>query len=220
MQYTVNLTAGQTWRQQTAGGYFLLMSIAGAASIQVRLVAKGGQELENILSAGRGLKARMPAGQQFEAIEFTAAAPCAVTFIISDGFVDIDVVDGAVVTANIAGLPLPVSNDRGSPGNLLYVSAVTASDAPATAVLNDAPVACGPAIAVLAAANANRRALRFTNFGPDPVALGAPGLTWANRCIVLQVGDSWVEERAANLAWSGITDAAKAASVGVQEVLA
>jgi hypothetical protein len=37
---------------------------------------------------------------------------------------------------------------------------------------------------------------------------------------VLEAGDLWIEESAANLAWFGITDAGGAASVTVQQVLA
>ncbi|RVU46100.1 hypothetical protein [Rubrivivax rivuli] len=71
---------------------------------------------------------------------------------------------------------------------------------------------------VIAAANAARRTLRICNLGPDPVAIGAAGLTWAQRCIVLLAGDVWVEDRGGNLAWSGICEAGKNASVTWQGV--
>jgi hypothetical protein len=72
------------------------------------------------------------------------------------------------------GTPIQVSNDRGSPGNLLYVSGVSVADAPAVANSNGVAVACGPAAVVVAAANANRRALCLLNLGPDPVAIAQP----------------------------------------------
>jgi hypothetical protein len=79
-------------------------------------------------------------------------------------------------------------------------------------------VAVGAAAVVVKAANVNVRRARFYNIGPDPVALGSAGITWANRTLVLNAGDTWVEDNAGNLAWSGICAATKTASVTVQEI--
>jgi hypothetical protein len=98
-------------------------------------------------------------------------------------------------------------------------SEVTYADAPAVTLTDNAAVAVTNIEAALVAANASRRGLRITNIGTDPVAIGFTGITWAKRCIVLDVGDTWIEERAANLAWSAICDAAKTASVTVQQVI-
>lgn len=217
MQITVNLTAGQWVNQATAGLFFVLLDAGAAGAIELRFM-RGTQPIEEVRTARRGFKARTPQG--FTHIMLRAVANTTAEIIISEGAVDIDVIDGASVLATIQGLPLPVSNDRGTPGNLMHVTAVTVADAPATSTTNAAPVAAGPVAAVVVAANAARRAVRFTNLGPDAVALGAAGLAWANRCIVLEVGDTWIEDRAANLAWSAITDAGKAASVARQEVIA
>ena len=94
------------------------------------------------------------------------------------------------------------------------------ADAPAVTLQDNAAVAVAAVAVGLVAANPARRGLRFTNVGADPVALGFTGITWAKRCIVLNAGDTWIEDRAANLAWAAICDAAKAASVTVQEVIA
>jgi hypothetical protein len=118
------------------------------------------------------------------------------------------------------GNPIYVVNDRGTPGNLLHVTGVSLSDAPAVSVTNNAAVACSDVAAVVIAADTDRREIRFLNLGPDPVAIGAAGITWAARTIVLEQGDIWIEDRGANLAWSGITDTGDAADVTVQEVLA
>lgn len=94
-------------------------------------------------------------------------------------------------------------------------AAVTLQDNAATAVASTA--------VALVAANPSRRSLRITNLGPDPVALGAAGITWVKRCIVLNAGastgDTHFEDNAANLAWYAICDAGKSASVTTQEVL-
>lgn len=216
MQLTVNLPANQWVQQATAGDYFVLLDTGAVSAVELRF-CKGTLELESVRTARRGLKARTTIG--FSHIYLRAASATAVEVVISDGAVDVDTIDGSTVNVT-AATPLPVSNDRGSPGNLLYVSGVTVADAPATSIANVAPVACSSVIATIAAVNAARRAVRFTNLGPDPVAIGAAGLTWANRCIVLEVGDTWNEDRAANLAWSAICDTAKTASVTRQDVIA
>jgi len=219
VQFTLNLSAGVPARQQTRGSYFLILSTGAAASVGLRLLA-GTAELESLNSAKRGTKARVASGQ-FDTVELTSAVDAVVEVVISDGLVDIDLFSDASVNATIVNpLPVPVSNDRGTPGNLLHVAAVTVADAPAVAASSAAPVAVTDAGAALVAADADRRALRVLNQGPDPVAIVPPGGTWAQRVIVLEVDDVWVEDRAANLAWAAITDAAKAASVSVQEVTA
>lgn len=218
MQQTANLTANLRTRVDVAGRHLLVLSTGAAASIELWIYREN-DELENIRTAMRGFKARVPDG--FTRFEVRSSVDAVCEFVVSNGVVDFDFITGTSVLATIAGpLPLPVSNDRGSPGNLLYVAGVSLADAPAVAIVNGAAVVCGPVATVVKTANANARALRFHNIGPDPVALGAAGITWAARCVLLQAGDLWVEERAANLAWSAITDAARTASVVVQEVTA
>lgn len=217
MEFQINLKAGQWSRQQTAGRLFFLIDTGAAASVELRLEVPGDDE--EFSQAKRGLKARLQGGM-FQAVQLRSTVDCVARFVISQNDIDFSDADGATVKVQNTGTPIQVSNDRGTPGNLLYVSGVSLADAPATALTNGGPVACTPAGVVVAAANANRRALRFLNLGPDAVALGGAGLTWAKRAIVLEVGDLWIEDRAANVAWTAITDAAKSASVNVQEVVA
>ncbi len=218
MQLFQNLTAGQRVKIDTAGRFFLLVDTGAASSIEVKLDLPG-QNDELIQQARAGFRARLMTAR-FARVFLMAAVDCQVEIIISDNDVDFSFRDGAEVNATIVNpLPVPVSTDRGTgPGNLLYVTGVSINDAPAVAVSANAAVAAGPVSAVVAAADANRRELRFQNLGPDPVALGPAAMTWAQRVIVLQPGDIWTETRAANLAWSAITDAAKAASVSWQGV--
>lgn len=207
MQFTINLAAGVRQRQQTGGRLFVLISTGAAPSLGVTLW-RNTYPLEEITQATRGFKARTADPAGFSYVDLVAPVDCQVSFVISDGAVDFDFVSGSTVTVgNTLGNPVPVT-------------AVTVSDAPAVSASNGVAVACSDVAAVVVAANANRRELRLANIGADQVAIGAAGITWANRCIVLNPGDLWVETRGANLAWSGITDAAKSASVTAQEVLA
>lgn len=219
MQYSVNLTGGADWViQHTAGMQFALLSTGVAASVEVRL-RRNSETLEEVRTASRGFRARMDS-MQFSHVELKAAVDCTVEISITEVGIDFDFTEGATVNAVIQGLPLAVSNDRGSPGNPMNVVGVTINDSPATGLTTSLPVAVTSAGASLASASAARREVRFTNFGPDPVAIGPSNQTWAKRAIVLEVGDTWVEDRGANLQWAGITDAGKTASVGVQGLTA
>lgn len=222
MQFLLNLAAGQRIRQQTPGRYFMIVSADVDTPVQIDMWA-GSRLLESITTARAGFKARMPADVAggFTHVELQADVNVALQVVISDGLVDFDFFAGANVNATIVGPnPLPVQNDRGAPANPVYVSGITYSDAPATSLSDKAAVAVNDTADLIVAANANRKALRIANLGTDPVALGAAGITWAKRCIVLEAGDVWIEERGANLEWYAITNTGLSASVTAQEVLA
>ena len=218
MQQTVNLAAGVRTRVESSGSTLVVVSTGAVANVELWIM-QGSQELEYIRTAPRGFRARM-GSSRFTHVELRATANTVVEVVLSDGVVDFDFITGTTVQASIVGLPLQVSNDRGSPGNLLYVAGVTVNDSPATSGVDGAAVACSAAQVLILAANAARRQITFTNIGTDPVTLGSTGILWANRCIVLQSGDSYVEDRSANLAWYGICDVAKTASVTTRAVLA
>lgn len=221
MQYTLNLPANTSIRQGTSGSFFLLTDTGAATSIDVTFKVHA-QVAEHVTVAKRGLKATLQHGQHFTGIEFFSTVACVVTFIISDGVVDISQLDGANVNATIANaLPLPVSNDRGSPGLPVYVNGTIAGVPTALAIADDAAVAVTAALTALVTANANRIRLIFTNLdATNPVTIGGAGLTWAKRAVVLNPGDTWIEDKAANLAWWAICNTALTASVAVQEVTA
>lgn len=214
MQHNINLAAGVKTSVGLQGSYLVMYDMGASGVLEVAVFA-GNEELERITEAARGMSLE---GTRFDKIELTAANDCTVKLIVSDGRIRMGTSDGANVNATIIGQPIDVVNDRGAPANPVYVSGITYSDAPATSNTNAAPVACSPVIASVAAADATCKSLRLCNLGPDPVAIGAAGLTWANRAVVLDVGDVWLEDRGANLAWYAITDAAKSANVTVQRV--
>lgn len=115
------------------------------------------------------------------------------------------------------------SGDAGSrrfSGEVVVMGGVTIAPNLAATLQNNAALAITSLGANIANAAPARRSVRFTNIGLDPVAIGAPGLTWANRCVVLNPGDGWVEDNGANLGWFAICDTAKTATITAQEVLA
>ncbi len=218
MQYTITLQAGIAKRQEFQGSTLVLLDTGIASAIDMTVEVTG-FPAEEMRGVKRGLKMLTPG---FTGARFLSSVNTTIEVIASPANISVNYQDGAAVQATIAAsdVTVPVSNDRGAPGTPVYVSGITYSDAPATAITDNAAIAVTSAGAALIAANANRKAARFTNIGTDPVAIGTTGITWAKRCIVLEAGDTWVEERASNIAWSAITDATKTASVTVQEVLA
>lgn len=215
MQYTINIPANQEIRAQISGRTLALLSTGAAASVDIKIEITG-FAVEELRGQKRGFKVRTPG---FDGVRLFSTV--ATTIEVFTSVADIELsLEGQTVSANITNTPLAVVPDRGAPGNPVYVSGVTYTDAPATSMLNTGPVAVAAVAVSVMAANAARKAARFTNVGTDAVALGATGITWAKRCIVLEPGDVWSEDSAANLQWFAICDTAKTASVNVQEVMA
>ena len=231
MQYTITLAAGVEQRQEFQGKTLVILSTGAAPQIDMK-VELAGYAVEEMRGIKSGLKM---VSQGFTGAKFFSTVACTIEVIVSSANISVNYQEGSTVNANIIGtVPVAaaadfpvtiagtvnVSNDRGSLGNPVNVVGITYTDAPAVTLQDNAAIAVTDAGAALVAANANRRGLRFTNIGTDPVAIGFTGITWAKRCIVLNAGDTWIEDRAANLAWAADCDTAKTASVTVQEVIA
>ena len=214
MQYTINLLAGIAKRQEFSGQTLVLLDTGAAPSIDIS-IENSGFVVEELRGVKHGLKLQAPG---FTSAKFTAPVDCVIQVIVSNANISVNYTEGQTVNAVIVGVPV-VSNDRGAPGTPVYVSGITYADAPAVTLQDNAAVSVTDAGAALVAANANRRGLRFTNIGTDPVTIGATGITWAKRCIVLNAGDTWIEDRAANMAWAADCDTSKTASITIQEVI-
>lgn len=215
-QYSCNVKANVPFPLGVVGSYFSILETGSAGFVGMRIM-RGSQEVEQVRTARRGLQARVR--EKFNSVELRSTIDTTVEVIVSDGEVEVDSTDGASVLATIANTPLPVVNDRGTPGVPMHVVGLTANDAPATGMAEPAAVAVNAAITPLVGADVTRRSVRFHNQGANPVAIGGAGLTWAKRAIVVQPGDIWIEDRAGNLALYAICDAGQATTVGVQGVL-
>lgn len=223
MQIKVPLKAGENTRISLNCKALLLASTGVASSVNVTVEFRGNQQPEAMGDLVRGFKIRLlDTSDMMETIVLVAPVDCVVTLLTSNQNIDFNFSDGLKVTATIdpSQLPLATANDKGAPGNPVYVSGITYSDAPATALVDNVAVSVTATGAAVLAALGTRKSIRFANLGPDPVAIGFTGITWAKRAIVLNAGDVWLEDRAANLAWAAITDTAKTASVTAQEVRA
>jgi hypothetical protein len=223
MQIKVPLNAGENTRVSLNCKSLLLASTGVASTVNVMVEFRGNQQPESMGDLVRGFKIRLldPA-ELMETIVLVAPVDCVVTLLTSNQNIDFNFSDGLKVTATIdpSQLPLATANDKGAPGNPVYVSGITYSDAPAAALVDNVAVSVTATGAAVLAPLSARKSIRFANLGPDPVAIGFTGITWAKRSIVLNAGDVWLEDRAANMAWAAITDTAKTASVTAQEVRA
>lgn len=216
MEKKINLVAGQWGELPGPGRNFVLLGTGAAPSVDLEFV-RDNWPIGAVSAVERGFSLRVEG--RISSVRVRAAVNAQVSCFLSDEAAAVSFPDSGSVDATIIGpLPLPVVNDRGAPGNPVYVSGVTYSDAPATAIVDRSAVAVTDAGATILAASATRKKARFCNLGPDAVTLGTTGHTWAKRCIVLDAGDVWIEEHAANLAWTAITNTATTASVTAQEV--
>lgn len=224
-QITLQLQANVWSETAVQGDRVALLSMANLAgvpiaSVNLEVVAtRGGRQVFD--NAPRGLKVRLlPAAGELVLVRLRAAVAAVVSFVASDQ-VEIDQTgDGNTVqVSNAPGGVLQVANDRGAVGNPVYVSALTGGT-PAVSMTHSGPIAVAGAAVNILAALTTRKTVRIGNIGAGAVALGPIGITWADRAVVLQPGDVWFEDQAANLAWYAIADGTTAASITLQEVLA
>jgi hypothetical protein len=217
MRYNIHLTAGIPVKQFFRGRGLSLVSTGTAAEVNVKVYGSDVQNVEDFGGCDSKFSVYYQDGGEFTGAEFESTVDTVIEVLVSRARVTIT--DGNNITATLdAGqIPLPVQTQQGDTiGNPLFVTGLTLSETPANTVTDNAAVAAGPVAAQVLAADATRLEIVFCNLGPDPVALGMVGITWAKRCIVLGAGDTYTEWRAAAKAWYAITDAGLAGSVTTQ----
>jgi hypothetical protein len=199
-RYSIPIGAGAEVRLPYPGKMVQVVDTGAASSVNLTIEWGDQQNAENIGAVYDSFKIK--SDRPFSGLIISTAVGCTVDLIISLQDISLE-------------------STRGSaPGLPMYVSGLILGDTPAAAHANGAPIACGAAAVAILAANANRLEYRATNNGADPVAIGAPGITWANRALILAPGDTWIETKGAALAWEAICDAAKTASLNIQELTA
>lgn len=207
--------------------YLTVQSLGGAAGVDIDLEVAGFSQ-ESIRNVHE--RDRISVGSTtFEAATFTAPINCTIEVFASMIDLRLNNAEGSGVQATIAGPlplpvaingpdPLPVATSRGDTAlNPFFVSGAVLGDTPAGTITDHATAAVSDVAALVLAADATRLEAVFYNQGADPIALGMLGITWAKRAIVLEVGESWVESRAAAKAWYAIAAATKTATLGMQE---
>lgn len=224
---SITLQAGKP-KRQTFGvvRYLTITDLGASASVDLNVEVSNFAQ-ESVRNRKIGDRIAVPDG--FDSATFIAPVDCVIEVFASLIDLRINNNDGSTVNANIVGTvpvnvtgpnPLPVATTRGgAPGTPFFVTGLTYQDTPAASLLDLPGVAVADVAVQVAPANAVVLERRFTNIGAEAVAIGAAGITWAKRCLVIQPGETWVEVKGAALAWYGITDAGGAgAVVNVQEL--
>ena len=116
---------------------------------------------------------------------------------------------------SVTGLPqMPVDAVPVSiPGGVAVTAHVAAS------ATNAGTVAVTATETALTAATPGCTEISFCNRGANPVAIGAPGLTWASRVYELAIGDILTRATGANLAWAAICNTGNATTVAIEKVM-
>lgn len=225
---STKLLAGQRTPFGIAGSVLLIQSADQGNNIAVRFLTGAAVNAE-VDQVGTAFKAKPANG--FTGVDMLATVDTNVTFIISDGDVDLHMSSLGVQITNTSGNPVPVSlvAEPGAPVPVTVQGSVNVTGATLTAT-DVGIVPAGVAIAeagstvvgiggtahVLAAAAGRKRAI-FYNAGNGKIALGgAAGLTFATAAIILQPGDAWKETDAPQLDWYAISDAGS--TVNIQTV--
>jgi hypothetical protein len=202
MRYNIQLQANVRAKQFFRGKMVAIMDVGAASGVNLQLFGGGGEQaIEDFGEVGKNFGVYSP-DAHYTGAEFLSTVNTTIEIIVTNSRVE--VIDGANLTVTISPTSLPLET----------------IDQPASAFTDAAAVPVAALAVQIMAASATRIEARIANIGIDPMAIGAVGLTWAKRNIVLLPGDVWVETRAPQLAWYGICDTGKTASATVQELTA
>lgn len=207
-QISQAIGAGGSWRLQTGGDYFRILS--SPDPVDVVFYGISGAEVARATQMDEGFYLR-PAGG-FAGVLITSATAQTVKIMIlqGDGGYDHFNVD---ITSALQAIAVNISGAAAMDINPGQFVGIQQGDT----ITDNAAVNVGVAATALAAASATRKSLRFTNAGTVDVYLGGAGVTTANGAIKIAAGQTWVEDDGAAAAWYGISGTA-GQSVRVQEI--
>ncbi len=222
----VKVVANQEVPDSEGGTLLVLQSLSAGEEVEITWLDARGSRAGTVKGVTPGRKYRPGFTFSGYLVKGTEAADA--RFIIAGGDADAELAESTVLVTNDSANAVPV--DLGAVvvadrvqvdigGGAINVTADNVGLVPnGVSISEPAAVAVTDALTAVLAADADALSVRLYNQGPDPVAIGGAGLTWAKRAVVLEAGDSFVEEVAAALALSAICDAGGAATLGVQVV--
>jgi hypothetical protein len=225
------LTAGVPTQFQVKGKVLQIVSSGQSAGLTVQFL-QGNQIAYTVNGALSGWKLTPQGG--FDSITLASATAGTVAALVTNGDIDVQILENASAITNTPANPVPVSlvSEPGAPvevtitgANTIEVTAtnvginntvdnpVPVTPTQAASVVEVAPVVVGAAVGALIAAAA-RRALRVRNAGTGLLAIGGnAALTLAQAVIVLNPGDVWEETLAPSAAWYAVSDTGTTAAV-------
>lgn len=188
-QFIQTVGVNSIWQLQTGGTYFRLVECPSPVDIKF---FKASTEVATATQMDTGFYLK-PAGG-FDRIDISSAAAQEIKIMVIDG-------DGGYDHFNV--------DITSALASLRIEQADTISDL--------ASVAVGVAATALVAADATRKALRFTNAGASDIYIGGAGVTVASGAVKIGPGQTWIEDQAAPAAWYGVSSAA-AQTLKIQEL--
>lgn len=194
--------------RDTQGGTVLIVqSISAGPSIDIQWILADGLQGGGFIG-GAVVGQKFRPGFAFLGVQITGTAGATIGLLIGSGDADADL---QVISVNVDSNEVTIAN----PDPIPVEWVATPPPGLADTVHNVAPVVAGAAATALLAADDTRRVFYARNIGPDPVALGAAGMTFADAAIVLLMDETWKETLAPGAAWFCIRDAGTAATVKV-----
>lgn len=222
--YNEFMQAGVPVKLSIGGRLLYIQRSSGGAVLDITFHSGAGTQA--VSGVGKGFKAGPVGG--FDTITFKASQDSTVEFIVTDGDVSAQFDDANTIIGNDDGQAVPIRlkvGDRlpvdlaGGTVNVTASNVILGNDntkpvpiqRQALATLVDLnAVAVGTAAAALVSDNTLKRLIVRNASLTQTVAIGGATVTMAKAAIVLQPGDSWIEEDAAGAAWYAIADAAAA----------
>ncbi len=212
------LDANGEVRDNYGGEVFMLASSLSTVSVDLTWLDEHGNEAGKVTGVLLGQLIR--AGGQFYGYRISGGDPADVLQVLvgpGDSYVRQsanEITIGHVIVDN----EIEIKNDAANPIPVEASGDFSTVEKQGAAVAHNVAVAVTEVLTDVLAAGA-RRLVRLYNQGPDPVAIGSAGLTWANRARVLDPGDSYEDEITGALAIKAITEAAgMTATIGVEVV--
>jgi hypothetical protein len=215
--YRIPLQANKAYRLDVPGTIILVDGIDGAAGVDITPILNGTPQ-RTMPSRKTAFKYRTP----YDAVELQAAADCTVAIFLTTNDVSLGFADGAQV--NVAGgVSILNAADERVPVDLaggvvnvtatnVGISNTNANPVPVRSqtlntLVDHLPAVINTGAAQLLINDATLQRLRIRNAHATALlALGGPAVTLANAAIVLQPGDSWLEDDAAGAAWYATSD--------------
>jgi hypothetical protein len=218
--YQYTLKAGQEVQAGQSGKLIVVDSVVGADGVDITPMFNNGTG-RTMPNRKKGFKC----WTDYDAVVLKANADCVVSLFLSTSDVSLGFTDGSSV--NVAGgvsilngadarIPVDLAG-----GNVtvnaagVTISNTTAAPVPTkevrgVTVVDLAAVVVGVA-AVKIVGDATLSGLRIrNNSAANKLALGGAGVTMANAAVILQPGETWVENDVPGANWYGISDAAGA----------
>lgn len=204
----IPLLAGIPFTLDIAGRLLLIDSPGVAGAVDVALMTRGTPTM-TMTARKAGFRHMAP----FDGVVLTSAVATTVTLFLS--FEDVNLGTNQLEITNSAASPVNVTfTQQVAPLGSVTVNNTEAGAVPVqmqrlAVIVDRAPAVINTGAAQLLSNDATYKRLRVKNaHATARVALGGAVVTMANAAIILEPGDTWIEDDLAGAAWYATSDTA------------